>query len=191
MSRPGRAPWTWEAERGPSAVGPVVNNCQLRIGQIKKTTDQWAKPSNKCGVLENGGHCSAWYGTDRMGRGKPPGPASGPPGTVGKDTAAALDPSLDDSSLLQWFNGRDTQRCGSPAGGPRRSDSLMPRSATMVRATPGVSRIWYEPRETGDGTLQDRKCRRMVRIVGRFPRLPGARWRHRPARSDAQRARRW
>lgn len=89
----------------------------------------------------------AFYGVDRMGRGKAP----TKPSTVRPDRwegyASSLDPAQDDSALLTWLLEEilaDTVRRQN--GEPERflATAVMD---TVVKATPGVTRAWYDPSE--------------------------------------------
>ncbi len=89
----------------------------------------------------------AFYGVDRMGRGK----ASTKPPPTRPDRwegyASSLDPAQDDSALLTWLLEEilsDTVRRQN--GEPERflATAVMD---TVVRATPGVTRAWYDPKE--------------------------------------------
>jgi predicted ATP-binding protein involved in virulence len=90
-----------------------------------------------------------WYGTDRMGRGKVRNREQLPTGDRWEGYASALDPSLDDGALLQWFT--DEILSDAVRRREHQEERLLDAAVTeaMVRATPGVSRIWYEPRERG------------------------------------------
>lgn len=89
----------------------------------------------------------AFYGVDRMGRGK----ASTKPAPTRPDRwegyASSLDPAQDDSALLTWLLEEilaDTVR--------RQNGELERFLATAVmdtvaKATPGVTRAWYDPKE--------------------------------------------
>jgi predicted ATP-binding protein involved in virulence len=86
---------------------------------------------------------------ERMGRGKIRSRKQPPSGDRWEGYASALDPSLDDAALLQWFNDEilsDTVR-RREGQEERFLDAAV--SAAMARATPGVARIWYEPRDIG------------------------------------------
>lgn len=89
----------------------------------------------------------AFYGVDRMGRGK----ASTKPAPTRPDRwegyASSLDPSQDDSALLTWLLEEilsDTVRRQN--GEPERflATAVMD---TVAKATPGVTRAWYDPKE--------------------------------------------
>jgi predicted ATP-binding protein involved in virulence len=89
----------------------------------------------------------AFYGVDRMGRGK----ASTKPSPARPDRwegyASALDPTQDDSALLNWLLEEilaDTVR--RQTGEPERflATAVMD---TVAKATPGVTRAWYDPKE--------------------------------------------
>ena len=89
----------------------------------------------------------AFYGVDRMGRGK----ASTKPAPTKPDRwegyAGCLDATQDDSALLTWLLEEilaDTVR--RQEGEPERflASAVMD---TLPKATPGVERAWYDPRE--------------------------------------------
>lgn len=89
----------------------------------------------------------AFYGVDRMGRGK----ASTKPAPTRPDRwegyASSLDPAQDDSALLTWLLEEilaDTVRRQN--GEPERflATAVMD---TVAKATPGVTRAWYDPKE--------------------------------------------
>lgn len=89
----------------------------------------------------------AFYGVDRMGRGK----ASTKPVPMRPDRwegyASALDPAQDDSALLTWLLEEmlaDTVRRQNNEPERFLATALMD---TVARATPGVIRAWYDPRE--------------------------------------------
>jgi predicted ATP-binding protein involved in virulence len=90
-----------------------------------------------------------WYGTDRMGRGKVRIREQRPTGDRWEGYASALNPSLDDAALLNWFSDEilsDTVRRREDKE-ERFLDAAV--CAAMARATTGVARIWYEPRDLG------------------------------------------
>ncbi|MCA9631156.1 MAG: AAA family ATPase [Myxococcales bacterium] len=89
----------------------------------------------------------AFYGVERMGRGK----ASTKPAPTRPDRwegyAASLNPAQDDSALLTWLLEEilaDTVR--RQEGEPERflATAVMD---TVAKATPSVTRAWYDPRE--------------------------------------------
>lgn len=89
----------------------------------------------------------AFYGVDRMGRGK----ASTKPAPTRPDRwegyTSSLDPAQDDSALLTWLLEEilaDTVRRQN--GEPERflATAVMD---TVAKATPGVTRAWYDPKE--------------------------------------------
>jgi predicted ATP-binding protein involved in virulence len=89
----------------------------------------------------------AYYGVDRMGRGK----ASTKPAPTRPDRwegyAGSLNPSQDDSALLTWLLEEilsDTVRRQEGEAERFLATAVMD---TLAKATPGVSRAWYDPRE--------------------------------------------
>lgn len=89
----------------------------------------------------------AFYGVERMGRGK----ASTNPVAARPDRwegyAASLNPAQDDSALLTWLLEEvlaDTVR--RQEGEPERFLATVVMD-TVANATPGVTRAWYDPRE--------------------------------------------
>ena len=85
----------------------------------------------------------AWYGVDRLGRGRPR------KGERTRDRweaySSALDPNLDDAPLLQWL--RD-EMLGDVARRQQEEPERFFHKAVMettVRATPGVTNAWYDP----------------------------------------------
>lgn len=89
----------------------------------------------------------AWYGTDRLSRSRPS--RSPPKATADRwdGYASSLDPNLNDAPLLKWLTDEILsdavrRREGEPE---RFLDAAVAQA--MVRATPGVDAIWYEPRE--------------------------------------------
>lgn len=89
----------------------------------------------------------AFYGVDRMSRGK----ASTKPAPTRPDRwegyAAALDPAQDDSALLTWLLEEilaDTVRRQNNEPERFLATAVMD---TVAKATPGVMRAWYDPKE--------------------------------------------
>jgi predicted ATP-binding protein involved in virulence len=89
----------------------------------------------------------AFYGVDRMGRGK----ASTKPAPTRPDRwegyANALDPAQDDSALLTWLLEEilaDTVRRQNNEAERFLATAVMD---TVAKATPGVTRAWYDPKE--------------------------------------------
>ena len=89
----------------------------------------------------------AWYGTERLRSGRRRKGEAQLSRDRWEGYASALDPSLDDAPLLKWF----TDEILSDA--VRRREKEPERfldaavAQAMVRATPGVKAIWYEPAE--------------------------------------------
>jgi predicted ATP-binding protein involved in virulence len=89
----------------------------------------------------------AFYGVDRMGRGK----ASTKPATTRPDRwegyASSLDPAQDDSALLTWLLEEilaDTVRRQNEEPERFLATAVM---ETVATATPAVTRAWYDPKE--------------------------------------------
>ena len=89
----------------------------------------------------------AFYGVERMGRGK----ASTKPAPARPDRwegyASSLDPAQDDSALLTWLLEEilaDTVRRQDDQPERFLANAVMD---TVAKATPGVARAWYDPRE--------------------------------------------
>lgn len=89
----------------------------------------------------------AWYGVDRLGRGK----TSTKPASIRPDRweayANSLNAAQDDSALLTWLLEEilsDTVR--RQEGEPERflASAVMD---TLTKVTPGVNRTWYDPRQ--------------------------------------------
>ncbi|MBF0154000.1 MAG: AAA family ATPase [Magnetococcales bacterium] len=89
----------------------------------------------------------AWYGTERMGRGRFRKKSVTPTRDRWEGYASSLDPSLTDAPLLEWLLEEiigDTVR--RQEGQPEHFCAAAVMDA-LVRATPGVKRAWYDPRE--------------------------------------------
>lgn len=89
----------------------------------------------------------AFYGVDRMSRGK----VSTKPAPTRPDRwegyASALDPAQDDSALLTWLLEEiltDTVRRQNSEPERFLASAVMD---TVAKATPGVTRAWYDPKE--------------------------------------------
>ena len=89
----------------------------------------------------------AFYGVDRMGRGK----ASTKPAPTRPDRwegyASSLDPAQDDSALLTWLLEEilaDTVRRQNNEAERFLATAVMD---AVAQATPGVTRAWYDPKE--------------------------------------------
>ena len=143
----------WKADLGLEAtvkwsttVNPASNSVKKEHRTIVESIERTRTAGERWPLF-------GWYGTDRMGRGKVRNREQRPTGDRWEGYTSALDPSLDDGALLQWF----TDEILSDA--VRRRENQEERfldaavGEAMVRATPGVSRIWYEPREKGPRVL--------------------------------------
>jgi predicted ATP-binding protein involved in virulence len=89
----------------------------------------------------------AWYGVDRLGRGK----ASTKPAPTRPDRwegyAGSLNAAQDDSALLTWLLEEilaDTVRRQEKESERFLASAVMD---TLAKATPGVTRVWYDPRQ--------------------------------------------
>ncbi|MEM7584145.1 MAG: AAA family ATPase [Acidobacteriota bacterium] len=89
----------------------------------------------------------AWYGTGRLGRSRPR--RSPPRATADRFDAymSSLDPSLNEASLLKWFTDEILSDAVRRREGERERFLDAAVAQAMVRATPGVQAIWFEPRE--------------------------------------------
>ncbi|MEZ4321148.1 MAG: AAA family ATPase [Myxococcota bacterium] len=89
----------------------------------------------------------AFYGVERMGRGK----ASTKPAPTRPDRwegyAASLNPSQDDSALLTWLLEEILADAVRRQEGEAERFLATAAMDTLARATPGVARAWYDPRE--------------------------------------------
>lgn len=138
---------TWTAKVGEqptvtwsSAVNPASNRKTSDHASVLAAIEKVRVPGARWPLF-------AFYGVDRMGRSK----ASTKPAPTRPDRweayASALDPTQDDSALLTWLLEEilaDTVR--------RQNDEPERFLATAVmdavaKATPGVTRAWYDPKE--------------------------------------------
>jgi predicted ATP-binding protein involved in virulence len=138
---------TWTAEIGgqpqvrwSASANPASNRRSTDFGAAFGAMEEVRTPGARWPLF-------AYYGVERMGRGK----ASTRPALTSPDRwegyAGALDPAQDDSALLTWLLEEilaDTVR--RQEGEPERflASAVMD---TLAAATPGVSRAWYDPRE--------------------------------------------
>lgn len=138
---------TWAAEIGPetavpwwSAANPASNRKSSDHAAVSAAIEKVRVPGARWPLF-------ACYGVDRMGRTK----ASTKPAPTRSDRwegyAASLNPAQDDSALLTWLLEEilaDTVR--RQEGEPERflATAVMD---TVAKATPGVTRAWYDPRE--------------------------------------------
>ena len=138
----------WRAEIGGNAVqwATSVNAASGKTrrdhGAIVEAIERTRAPGERWPLF-------AWYGTDRMGRTRNRRRMRRPTADRWDGYASALDPSLDDGVLLHWFSDEilsDTVR-RREGQEERFLDAAV--AEAMVRGTPGVARIWYEPRENG------------------------------------------
>jgi predicted ATP-binding protein involved in virulence len=139
----------WQADVGPTSSvkwSAVVNPASSSVKRNHKPIVDAIERTRTAGARWP---LFGWYGTDRMGRGKIRSREQQPTGDRWEGYASALDPSLDDSALLQWFT--DEILSDAVRRREHEEERLLDTAVAkaMVRATPGVSRIWYEPRERG------------------------------------------
>ncbi len=133
----------------------------------------------------------AWYGVDRLRR------LRGGRRKVERTRdrweayTSALDPNLDESSLLQWLQ---DEMLGDVVRRQQYEPERLFHAAVMeatARATPGVTHGWYDPAAEGPVVRFEGRARRpVVRAVRRLSRVHRAGRRHRPPRRHAQRDRR-
>jgi predicted ATP-binding protein involved in virulence len=138
----------WEADVGPMSsvkwstiINGASNKIKKKHGPIGEAIERTRGAGEQWPLF-------GWYGTDRMGRGKVR-TRERPTGDRWEGYSSALDPSLDDSSLLQWFTDEILSDAVRRREGQEERFLDAAVAEAMVRATPGVSRIWYEPRELG------------------------------------------
>lgn len=138
---------TWTAKVGDEAsvmwsstVNPASNRKTSAHASVLAAIEKVRVPGARWPMF-------AFYGVDRMGRGK----ASTRPAPTRPDRwegyASSLDPAQDDSALLTWLLEEilaDTVRRQN--GEPERflATAVMD---TVTKATPGVTRAWYDPKE--------------------------------------------
>lgn len=136
----------WTAKAGDEAV--TWSN-SVNPASNRKTSDDAAVLAAIAKVRVPGARWPlvAFYGVDRLGRGK----ASTKPAAKRPDRwegyTSSLDPAQDDSALLTWLLEEilaDTVRRQN--GEPERflATAVMD---TVAKATPGVTRAWYDPKE--------------------------------------------
>jgi predicted ATP-binding protein involved in virulence len=139
----------WEADLGLEAtvkwsttLNPASNNVKKEHRPILESIERTRTAGERWPLF-------GWYGTDRMGRGKVRRGEQRPTGDRWEGYASALDPSLDDGALLQWFTDEILSDAVRRREGQEERFLDAAVSAAMARATPGVARIWYEPRDVG------------------------------------------
>lgn len=138
---------TWVAEVGSEptvpwsiSVNPASNRRSFDYAAVSSAIETVRVPGARWPLF-------AFYGVDRMGRGK----ASTKPVPTRPDRwegyAASLNPAQDDSALLTWLLEEIL------ADTVRRQEGELERFLatavmdTVANATPGVTRAWYDPRE--------------------------------------------
>lgn len=140
---------SWRAEVGLGTLVQWATNASAASGRTTKDHGPILEAIERTRAPGDRWPLFGWYGTDRMGRGKVRSRKQRPTGDRWEGYASALDPRLDDAALLQWFSDEilsDTVRRREEQE-ERFLDAAVANA--MVRATPGVDRIWYEPREEG------------------------------------------
>jgi predicted ATP-binding protein involved in virulence len=144
-------------------AGPCTLRWTARVGEEPAAT--WASTANPASNRKTSDHGAvlaaiekvrvpgarwplfAFYGVDRMGRGK----ASTKPAPTRPDRwegySSALDPAQDDSALLTWLLEEvlaDTVRRQNNEAERFLGTAVMD---AVSKATPGVTRAWYDPKE--------------------------------------------
>jgi predicted ATP-binding protein involved in virulence len=139
----------WEAEVGQVAAVKWSTIVTPASGKIKKNHGPILEAVERTRIAGERWPLFGWYGTGRMSRSRTRRREQRPTGDRWEGYASALDPSLDDGSLLQWFNDEILSDAVRRREGQeeRFFDAVV--AAAMARATPGVARIWYEPRDLG------------------------------------------
>jgi predicted ATP-binding protein involved in virulence len=123
-----------------STVNPASNRKSADHRQVLDAMEQLRVPGARWPLF-------AFYGVDRMGRGK----ASTKPAPSRPDRwegyAGSLNAAQDDSALLTWLLEEilaDTVRRQEGEAERFLASAVMD---TLAKATPGVERAWYDPRE--------------------------------------------
>lgn len=138
---------TWTAKVGDEASVTWSNTANPASN--RKTSDHAAVLTSIEKVRVPGARWPlfAFYGVDRMGRGK----ASTKPAPTRPDRwegyASSLDPAQDDSALLTWLLEEilaDTVRRQNGESERFLATAVMD---AVAKATPGVTRAWYDPKE--------------------------------------------
>ena len=144
-------------------AGPCTLAWTAKVGEEQAVT--WSNTANPASNRKTSDHAAvlaaiekvrlpgarwplfAFYGVDRMGRSK----ASTKPAPTRPDRwegyASALDPAQDDSALLTWLLEEmlaDTVRRQNNEPERFLATAVMD---TVAKATPGVTRAWYDPKE--------------------------------------------
>jgi predicted ATP-binding protein involved in virulence len=138
----------WTADVGAAAgvnwisiVNPASNRApDIHHGDLVDAMEQVRRPGARWPLF-------AFYGMDRMGRGKASTRPTASPPDRWEGYAGSLNAALDDSALLTWLLEEvlaDTVR--RQQGEPERALARAVMD-TVARATPGVTRSWYDPRE--------------------------------------------
>lgn len=138
---------TWGASVGETESIEWSTTVQPASGRTTKRHKPILEAIEKVRVPGDRWPLFAWYGVDRMTRGR----GRQRPGERTRDRweaySSSLDPNLDDGPLLQWLQDEmlgDVAR--NRQGEPERFFDKAVMEAT-VRATPGVANAWYDPVE--------------------------------------------
>ncbi|MBC8745099.1 MULTISPECIES: AAA family ATPase [Paraburkholderia] len=123
-----------------STANPASNRKSADHRQVLDAMEQVRVPGARWPLF-------AFYGADRMGRAK----ASTKPAPIRPDRwegyAGSLNPSQDDSALLTWLLEEILADTVRRQEGEVESFLATAVMDTVAKATPGVSRAWYDPRE--------------------------------------------
>ncbi len=138
---------TWTAESDEQSGGEWSTTVNPASGRTIKDHRSILETMEKIRIPGDRWPLFAWYGVDRLGRGK----ASTKPASTRPDRweayAGSLNAAQDDSALLTWLLEEilaDTVR--RQEGEPERflASAVMD---TLIKATPGLERAWYDPRQ--------------------------------------------
>src|SRR5260370_13174214 len=94
---------TWRAEIGSENAVQWATSVNSASGRIKKDHGAIVEAIERTRAPGERWPLFAWYGTDRMGRNRTGRRVRQPTADRWDGYASALDPSLDDASLLHWF----------------------------------------------------------------------------------------
>lgn len=123
-----------------STVNPASNRKTADHRAVLAAIDQLRTPGERWPLF-------AFYGVDRMGRGK----ASTRPASTRPDRwegyTSCLHPAQDDSALLTWLLEEILADTVRRQEGEEERFLAAAVMDTIAKATPGVTRAWYDPRE--------------------------------------------
>jgi len=123
-----------------STVNPASNRKDVHHGEVLDAMEQVRVPGARWPLF-------AFYGVERMGRGKASTrPAASPPDRW-EGYAGSLNAALDDSALLTWLLEEVLADTVRQQQGERERALASIVMDTVARATPDVTRSWYDPRE--------------------------------------------